>query len=115
MSKKVKNKDKKGQKGHVRTSTIVLIVVFVLSLALYVYLHGTTRVDLFTPEPDTTTVQPIPVIPWEEYQEQMSQENESEPSDAGDAAPSEDASEDQPTTSVEPREPDPEETAGAVP
>lgn len=59
------------------TSTIVLAVLFVALLGTYLYLHGSTRFELFQPTPTSSTVQTIPIIPWEEYQKQMQQEQPS--------------------------------------
>lgn len=78
----------KESKRLVRTSTIVLVVLFILTLALYMYLHGSTRFDLFNKEPEVTTVQPIPVIPWEEYQKMGESSSESE-TDTNSNAPDE--------------------------
>lgn len=55
-------------------STIVLAVIFVALLATYAYLHGSTRFELFQPHPTTSTVEPIPIIPWDEYQKQREQQ-----------------------------------------
>ena len=60
-------------------STIVLAVLFVALLGTYAYLHGSTRFELFKPTPTSSTVQPIPIIPWEEYQKQMQQQQSSSP------------------------------------
>lgn len=55
-------------------STVILALVFVALLATYAYLHGSTRFELFQPTPTSSTVQPIPIIPWEEYQKQHQQQ-----------------------------------------
>lgn len=98
------------KKNRVRTSTIVLIIVFVLSLGLYGYLHGTTSIELFNPKPEPSTVQPIPVIPWDEYQQKMSQESSSSAESSETSSSSTESSStseptDEPTTTEEPSEP----------
>ena len=57
------------------TSTIILTVVFIALLATYIYLHGSDRFDVFQPKPTSSTVQPVPIIPWEDYKKQHPQQS----------------------------------------
>lgn len=91
------------------TSTIVLSVVFVALLATYIYLHGSTRFEIFQPTPTSSTVQPIPIIPWEEYQKQMKQQQPNSQTAPSTSSESSSSSSDELTT-----EPAPDEESGST-
>lgn len=64
-----------------RFSTAMLILAFIGVLAFYGWLHGSTRFSLFHDDvatPTVSTVEPLPVIQWDQYQEKIRQEKREE-------------------------------------
>ena len=89
------------------TSTIILTVVFIALLATYIYLHGSDRFDVFQPKPTSSTVQPVPIIPWEDYKKQHPQQSSTPQPSVTSPQPS-----DSSTPSKTPAEPSPGESTG---